>query len=243
MEATDSQAPAAAAASATSQKYHAMFPDIAPLSSQQLIQDTLHNTNNRDTTPQWQVAGHKALLVDVRSEPERNVSMISGAISLHEFKKEVLPNLFEENDITLVALYCTIGYRSGMEGQKLLHNYPSLFQCDNVTQDDETNTLNHHRQSKVQLRNMDGIVNFANALGSGAVAEQSSLDLNALLVNHPTKQPATKVHVYGPTWKQYLDDKYDPVVFSNVEFACRGLGVLFRSIRCPSCFRCCSQAN
>lgn len=238
------QEPAARAAS-TSQKYHAMFPDIPSISSQQLIDDTLQSISANaepvasvgSFSRNWKVDGHKALLVDVRSSPEQSVSMISGAISLHEFKTEVLPNLTDKDEIATVVLYCTIGYRSGMEGQRLSREYPSLFQPD-ACEKGETNLLGE-RKTKLQLRNMDGIINFANVL-SEVSSEHSTADVNTLLINPKTKQPATRVHVYGSSWKYCLDKKYEPVVFSNIEFSWRGLCVLLPGIRCPDCLSCCT---
>jgi rhodanese-related sulfurtransferase len=236
----ENQSPAAAAC-VTSQKYHAMFPKVSSLSSQTLINGTLSLNKCADytKTPDWHVGGRKALLVDVRSTPERKVSMISGAISLQEFKKDVLPNLIDADfdaDATDFVFYCTIGYRSGMEIQKLLDEYPILFGTDN-TEQSETNCWNRG-QSKIQLRNLDGVLNFANVLRS-----ESSEDMSGLLIDPSTNQPATKIHVYGPSWKHCLCQKYDPVVFSNIEFALRGLGVLYRSISCPSCLGSCLSRN
>lgn len=229
----------AAAACITSQKYHAMFPQVSSLSSQMLINGTLSLNNCEDDTgkPDWHIDGRKVLLVDVRSTPERKVSVISGAISLQEFKKDVLPNLIDaDSDAvpTTVVLYCTIGYRSGMESQKLLNDYPFLLGKYSNAEQSDTSYFNDKGQSKLEIRNLDGILNFANALESGT---ESSEDIRRLLIDPGTNQPATKVHVYGPSWKHCLGHKYDPVVFSHVEFALRGVGVLFRSISCPSCLR------
>lgn len=228
-------------ATAAAQKYHAMF-DIPSLSSQQLINDTFTDNRIDDTTsaPQWKIDGRNALLVDVRSEPERKVSIISGAISLHDLNMNVIPKLIEtdrpSDDMpSSIIMYCTIGYRSGMEGQKLMKKYPALFrECEQS----ERNNLN---ESKLQIRNMDGIVNFANVLESSPV-EQSMMKMNNLLIDPKTMRPTNKVHVYGSSWKQFLDERYEPVIFSKVEFSWRGLGILCQSImQCTDCIsiNCC----
>jgi sodium/bile acid cotransporter 7 len=55
------------------------------------------------------------VIVDVRSDEEREVSMIPGAISREEFEKH--PDRFTGRE---VVTYCTIGYRSGRYTQKLV---------------------------------------------------------------------------------------------------------------------------
>ena len=49
------------------------------------------------------------VMIDVRPEAERAVSVIPGALSIDEFKR----NVDSLNDKTLIA-YCTAGYRSGV---------------------------------------------------------------------------------------------------------------------------------
>ena len=55
------------------------------------------------------------VLVDVRSAPERDVSMIAGAISSQQYEAD--PSAYGDRTI---VLYCTIGYRSGKYARKLL---------------------------------------------------------------------------------------------------------------------------
>lgn len=55
------------------------------------------------------------VVVDVRTEKERMVSVIPGAISKADFER----NLDSYKDSAIVV-YCTIGYRSGRYAQKLL---------------------------------------------------------------------------------------------------------------------------
>jgi predicted sulfurtransferase len=107
---TEGSQATAAAASAMSQKYHSMFPEVVSLTSHTLINDTISKAT--EDTPQWNIDGQQALLVDVRSQPERKVSMISGAISLNELKTKVLPNLIDkasDDAPSNIVLYCTIG--------------------------------------------------------------------------------------------------------------------------------------
>jgi rhodanese-related sulfurtransferase len=230
-----------AAATTMSKKYQSMFPEVASLSSSKLINDTLSKSS--DGSIRWNVDGENALLVDVRSSPERNVSMISGAISLYDFEERVLQNLvdtFPDVDTPkTIVMYCTIGYRSGMESRRLIHKYPLLFQELKRCEQNEESHLDCEQQSKLRIMNMDGVIPFANALES-AVTGHPSFKKERVLIQPDTNRPISKVHVYGPSWEHCLSESYDPVMFSNVELAWRGIGVLCRSVPCLpySCLTC-----
>ena len=61
-------------------------------------------------------------LVDVRTTDERNVSTISGAITVVAFEK-LLQQDINRCKSSLVVPFCTIGYRSGQYGTKLKKDY------------------------------------------------------------------------------------------------------------------------
>ena len=82
------------------QQYAQEFPSVSGISVAQL--------------QQLQQQGQKLTLVDVRSQHERAVSIIPGAITIEKFEH----NLKQYQDTTVVA-YCTIGYRSGKYAQKM----------------------------------------------------------------------------------------------------------------------------
>lgn len=86
--------------------YQKRYHDVPALSSRDLIQRYSYNREN-------------IVLVDVRTEPERNVSELEGAISLQEFELHVssLPPDAQ------VVTYCTIGYRSGIEARRLQYQH------------------------------------------------------------------------------------------------------------------------
>lgn len=235
MKVTTTDQSASEVAVVTSHKYHELFPEVAPISSQKLIESAYTSGN------QWSMDGEDILLVDVRSPPEREVSMIAGAISLDEFNTNVLPSLMNTPRDQLpqsIVIYCTIGYRSGVEGRKLLNEHPTLFHSCDACDQNERNNLND--RSRIQIWNLDGILPFANALKS---SQQSALLTNRYLVDPSTKNPTNKVHVYGPSWKNCLDETYEAIMFSKLEFSWRGLGVLFRSAQCSQCFSCFGKAN
>ena len=59
-------------------------------------------------------ASRTVVLVDVRTDAERNVSMIPGAIPAADFEARKA-----EFEGSTVVPYCTVGYRSGLYGNKL----------------------------------------------------------------------------------------------------------------------------
>jgi rhodanese-related sulfurtransferase len=83
------------------ESYKAKFPGAPEMTVEALVQ---------------KLAGPEPpVLVDVRSDEEREVSMIPGAISRREFERQ--PDRFAGRE---VVTYCTIGYRSGLYTQKLV---------------------------------------------------------------------------------------------------------------------------
>jgi sodium/bile acid cotransporter 7 len=81
--------------------YRAKFPEAPEITVETLVE---------------RLAGPEPpVLVDVRSDEERKVSTIPGAISRQEFEED--PARFSGRE---VVTYCTIGYRSGLYTQKLV---------------------------------------------------------------------------------------------------------------------------
>ncbi len=274
-------------AEAASQKYQALFPDVSSVSSRELLHDTFSSADDVAAAEQsnnsinWKLHGEDVLLVDVRTRSEREVSMISGAITLQEFRECILPSLLEvpnqciQNKSTLmkngiyqkvhkeecgnapaslsstycnrpgiVALYCTIGYRSGLEARKIQKGYPYLFVQPDDDDEEEDEVQDDGMHGRIKIVNLDGIVSFANAtsdISSGmqnlAIPEEGmDVQYNTpLLIEPSTKQYTNRVHVYGSSWKKYLSkEHYGAVVFSRMEFARRGLAMLGRSC-CLTC--------
>lgn len=218
-------------AEAEAHRYQSLFSDVAGISSRELLSES------STIQPKWSFHGHNVLLVDVRTDAERDVSMISGAVSLTEFKTNVLPLLEAKSgdDSALpdmIVTYCTIGYRSGVEASKLIHEHPRIFVgWENDNKDAYPEECN---ASKTKVGNLDGIVPFANAsidYEEGQSSERISTE--PLIVNRKTNTATKKVHVYGPSWKKFLSPTHDAITFSQIEFALRGLLVLGRS--CLSC--------
>lgn len=80
--------------------YRAEFPEVGGISVDELVEAL--------------EAPDSLVLVDVRTDEEREVSIIPGAISRLEFESR--PADFENRTI---VTYCTIGYRSGIYADEL----------------------------------------------------------------------------------------------------------------------------
>mmetsp|Transcript_33315 Transcript_33315/g.33924 ORF Transcript_33315/g.33924 Transcript_33315/m.33924 type:complete len:175 (-) Transcript_33315:342-866(-) len=61
--------------------------------------------------------GATVVLVDVRCDEERNISMLPSAISKSKFESEIKKECEYES---LIIVYCTIGYRSGSYASQLM---------------------------------------------------------------------------------------------------------------------------
>jgi rhodanese-related sulfurtransferase len=236
-------------AEAAAQRYQSLFPDVVGVSSRELLRESLLPSSSTFTTPavDWKLNGHTVLLVDVRTKSERDVSMISGAVSLDEFKANVLPSLESKPAVDgdsalpdMIVTYCTIGFRSGMEARKLIHDYPKLF----VGWDHDDNSTNNEddRTSTTMVGNLDGMLAFANACLEYQRSDNDQSPIDPVIIDRKTNTATNKVHVYGESWKKYLSHPFEAITFSKVEFAWRGLLVLGRS--CSSCntsFVCCMR--
>ena len=121
--------------------YHRRFSDVKPMSSEELLElrgkCKRANENDDGEAPPQQPP---IVLVDARSAPERDVSMIPGAVSLGEFEQDIVKKL--PPDATVVV-YCTIGYRSGVSARR----------------------LGEKHGIEGRIRNLDGIVSYTHAVG------------------------------------------------------------------------------
>lgn len=135
--------------------YQARFPTVPALSSRDLVRSF-----DSDNT----------VLVDVRTQPERNISTIEGAISLHEFEQRI-SSLPPE---TQVVTYCTIGYRSGLEARRLQYQYAL----------------------QGRISSLDGIVAYTHAITS----EDDNGDDIPRVVCPATGSDASAVHTFGSQW-------------------------------------------
>lgn len=157
--------------------YQGLFPDVPTLDSRDFVRT--FDANNNNSTP--------VVLVDVRTLPERNVSMLEGAVSLHEFEERVVPFLSPE---TKVVTYCTIGYRSGMEARRLQDRYAHL---------------------EGRISSLDGIVAYTHALANNN-EEKKNKEAVPKVVDRMGSETSA-VHTFGRKWDCVHGD-YNPEYFS-----------------------------
>ena len=193
--------------------YHSKFDDIPTLTSEYYL---LHKDSY--------------LLVDVRSQAEQNVSMIPNAITLEQFEsrmKKRQRNAFLnsgenhfDHDTQTVVTYCTIGYRSGLEGRRLRDEY------------------NLHGK----VMNLDGIVCYTHACSAALPAIDAYIEESQqFLVDPKSKESTLKVHVFGSTWN-CVADRFQSIYFSPPVMAWRGAKVGCKGLL-SSCFSCCCKGS
>jgi rhodanese-related sulfurtransferase len=136
------------------------------------------------------------IIVDVRTNPERQVSMIPGAISLKTFETEVVDTLPTGDQLPTIVIYCTIGYRSGMEARRLERNY----------------RLGGH------IYSLDGIVAYTHAVASlepiengelGTATPRQLIRTDSNTTTQQQQQPieieTNQVHTFGAMWNLAQD--------------------------------------
>lgn len=94
-----------------------MFPKCPVITTTELILLMDGSAESADN-----VIRKSLILVDIRSQEERDVSMIPGAITVEDFEALVKTNP-EVVKSRLIVPYCTIGYRSGKWGTHLVEQH------------------------------------------------------------------------------------------------------------------------
>lgn len=166
-------------------RYRQLFPSVAYMTSLEL-QDILADDSKMNDV----------VLIDVRTKAEQSVSMLPGAISFDEWKEtgdlsKIVAKQGEEfeSPSTKIVLYCTIGYRSGVEAQRLKDQHPFL-----------------------DVFSLDGIVPFTHC------NHTDTMPLIQKQTNGKSRA-TKRVHVYGPAWQRFVHPEFDPVVFSKLDLA------------------------
>lgn len=168
--------------------YQNKFRSIEAVRSMDLLH-ILEDSNNHDLRTQ-------CIFVDVRTETEQSVSMIEGAVSLHEFEVNEADDILHQQLLQdkIVIVYCTIGYRSGLEATRLHQKYPHL-----------------------KIFNLDGIVAYA-------LAQSCDKSLPPLIVPD-TGLPTRMVHTFLRNWDFLPDSKFQSIHFSRMAAPWRTLQV------------------
>jgi len=153
-----------------SSKYQRKFRAVEPLRSQDIPNLFCNNSENGATTTC--MVADQCIFVDVRTAAERAVSVIEGSLTLQEFQADEADDCQHQQLLQdkTVIVYCTIGYRSGLEATRLHQLYPHL-----------------------QLYNLDGIVAYSHAL-------QQYGDVLPAIVDPETGGPATRIHTFAKHW-------------------------------------------
>lgn len=116
--------------------------------------------------------------VDCRTEPERAVSMLPGALSVHEFEANMMRDGAAWLGGRPVVPYCTIGYRSAQYTQELQARHP-----------------------EVAVSNMAGSIlmwtHEGGTLEASPTAEQSLPEGTG---RASQQQEVRRIHVYGGAW-------------------------------------------
>ena len=173
------------------QTYHSKFSDIATLTSPELLK----TRSSQQSHDGYESSNSRMILVDVRTKEEREVSMIPNSITLDEFHK--LDPELKNGTVSTIVTYCTIGYRSGLEAQKLRELY---------------------RIPSDKIRNLDGIVPYTHA------CLHSHDGGNALLINPKTNESTNHVHVFGPSW-DLVPEEFTSISFSTSGTILKTIGV------------------
>jgi rhodanese-related sulfurtransferase len=164
-----------------SQFYQNRFPDIPPMSSSELLQRNLDEN---------------LIIVDVRTKPERQVSMIIGAISLETFERDVVDTLPTSGDqLPTIVTYCTIGYRSGMEARRLRQKYHlegRIYSLDGIVA---------YTHARAALENEEN----SNSNGELAAKRRLIRTADAPNTQQPAMEETNQVHTFGAVWNLAQD--------------------------------------
>ncbi|GFH52897.1 hypothetical protein CTEN210_09373 [Chaetoceros tenuissimus] len=184
--------------------YHSNFP-IETLTSAEYLQ----NIEN---------GAVEYTLIDVRSPAEQKISMIPNAITLKDFESDFkrdptqwIGKSDDETPLKTVVTYCTIGYRSGVEAQRI----KSQYHIPNV-------------------KNLDGIVCYTHVCSE---IMNNNGEKFVELIEPRSKQKTSKVHVFGSSWN-YASKEFTTVWFSKLDMAARGIIVMLKSFRVKVCSCC-----
>jgi rhodanese-related sulfurtransferase len=135
----------------------------------------------------------RVVLIDVRSEAERQVSVIAGSISRGEFERMDWSESVNKSEILAVP-YCTMGYRSGQYCLKLKDMGFS------------------------NIKNSEGIVLFSYAIASASAVDAGAVEggssVSTFLVDTEGK-PTKVIHTYGSKW-DLAHPTFSSVIFTDL---------------------------
>ena len=169
-------------------KFVAKNPNIPVRKTRDLVHRLQHSINLQDL-----------VLVDVRTNEERQVSFLPHSISIEEFEALDHDDLMKR-DVEVVT-YCTLGLRSGNYAQALIEkNFKNVYNSEGVI---------------MWSHDSGGLPLVCTSKNEG----KWECDLENTM----------KVHCFGSEWERMLnvDGKYEGVIFSSASFLWYGLRALF----------------
>jgi rhodanese-related sulfurtransferase len=200
------------------QKYQSMFPKIPTMTSEELValwkqidkmQDERDDSLNSDSEDDDHSKKYNALqeetspllLIDVRTKAERAVSMLQGALSMDDLETTKWMNKYvhqfdgvPRGGIPTIVTYCTIGYRSGREAQRLV--------------DELTSTFGIEIGVSVQIKNLDGILAYS-------FVEDAPPLLRPCRKGSSDSFMTRRIHSYGKAWAEAVDPSFETVQFDS----------------------------
>jgi rhodanese-related sulfurtransferase len=200
-------------------KYHAMFPKIPTMTSEELVahwkeidrfederDDSQNSSDSDDDTldasfEEDENSPSPLLLIDVRTKAERNVSMLQGAVAMedHETTRWINKYVHEfdgkhKGGKPTIVTYCTVGYRSGREAQWLI--------------DDLTSTYGIEIGKSVDIKNLDGILAYS-------FVEDAPPLLRPCRKGSSDSFMTRRIHSYGKEWSEAVDPSFETVHFDS----------------------------
>ena len=142
-------------------------------------------------------------------------------------------------------VYCTIGYRSGMEAQRLQQRYP-LWRIDNL---DGSVAYSHAlvNETDAAALNCD-----SSTTATGQPKQQQHTTVTLPRIVHPeteTGEPVNLIHTFGKAWDYLPPQRYLGVHFRRIATLGRTLQVGGRAVVCSTqslvqyCRPCCCHCG
>lgn len=163
-----------------------------------------HQNNNAASSSRQKPLVGPTLLLDVRSKKERSVSIIPGAVAMDDLETTRWMNKYVHNfdldehegkvGIPTIVCYCTIGYRSGREAQRLV--------------DDLTSTFGIEIGKQVQIYNLDGILSYSFVQDAPPLMSHAYSGGSDYVMTR-------RIHSYGKEWSEAINPDYESVYFDS----------------------------
>jgi len=164
-------------------KIESMFPDVPMIRTNEMA--NVIKDHEKDNS--------RYVLVDVRSQPEQNVSVLEGSVPLSQLDATKLPAK------THLITYCTIGFRACLEARQLKEEHPDL-----------------------RVSCLDGIACYTHAISKNKQNPDDNNDSDSTkllnIVQPSTGQVTNQVHTYNERWEKTVSEDFESLNFSSFMF-------------------------